>query len=1108
MKRIVSGLLVFATYWSMFVPFASMAEAQTVSDARDNRGKDVPQGLTFSLSEGSDGAETRATQQLQPADPLSPDDAANLLKRLPEIKPEVNDQAEFAKRLGTLPAPKTGRQVPVKFPSDEGRGTPKINPGTSLEVIRYSPEGEISLAPDLSVTFSQPMVAVTSQEEAAKYAPVELTPPVEGRWRWLGTKTLMFDTDKRFPMATKFTARIPAGTRAANGQTLGKDVVWTFTTPPPKVEQMIPNGLVMRRDALMFVSFDQAVSPEAVLKTITVTGSGKKIATRLATSEEIDQDSNISFHSKQAQPGRWLAFRAINADGSTVDALPPAASIKVSIDVGTASAEGPLRTSKAQTYSFTTYGPFRFARAYCGWAQNTNCTPFHDWYLEFNNPIDAQKFSKEMVTVEPAVPGLNIYPQGNNLYFQGYKKGRTNYTIKVDGALTDTFGQKLGQTASAVIRVGSADPNLYAQGGPMVVLDPFGGHSYSVYSTNFSSARVRLYAVEPKDWQAYQQYYRHLNYDDGKRPAMPGRLISENVVPIKSSADELVETRIDISPGLKEGFGSVIVDVEPADKNAPVTQRGQNWHVLSWLQSTQIGLDAFVDNTELVGFATDLKTGKPLSGVELSIYPNGAVAGGQSSVVGGEKGWFEWAWDVVAGSGGPQADEVESFDADGGVIETDPVEPAQSNQTGVDGILRLSLPPSQSATNVLIARRGADVAFLPENSDSIWQDTGSWFKKSDGDSLRWFVFDDRNMYRPKEEVAVKGYLRRVTGGKLGDVEGLGDAASGLKWSVKDARDNEIASGTGSLNAFGAFDFKFKLPDNANLGYSRIELSTDSGLSGNSYTHQFQIQEFRRPEFEVTTKVDSAAPHFVGGKADLSVEAKYYAGGGLASAETNWTVTATATNYTPPNRGDYTFGTWSPWWRLYDYGDFSGRRTYGGGKTETFKGVTDASGRHQLKIDFQSVNPPRPYNVRASASVQDVNRQTWSSTAELLVHPADLYVGIKTPRTFVQKGEKIVVESIVTDIDGKLIAGRNVDIRAVLKDWQFDKGSWNEVTIDEQTCSVRSAETAQKCEFVAKQGGRYTITATVMDDRERFNESEITVWVPGGKQPPKRNVEQE
>lgn len=110
--------------------------------------------------------------------------------------------------------------------------------------------------------------------------------------------------------------------------------------------------------------------------------------------------------------------------------------------------------------------------------------------------------------------------------------------------------------------------------------------------------------------------------------------------------------------------------------------------------------------------------------------------------------------------------------------------------------------------NLLIARKGKDIAFLPEHSDYYdGRNTGNWYRKPDYDSLRWFVFDDRGMYKPNEEVAVKGYLRKITGGKLGDVEGFGDAASGLTWSVKDPRDNEIAKGTGNINAFGAFDFK-------------------------------------------------------------------------------------------------------------------------------------------------------------------------------------------------------------------------------------------------------------------------------------------------------------
>ncbi|MBC7899442.1 MAG: Ig-like domain-containing protein, partial [Saprospiraceae bacterium] len=293
--------------------------------------KDTPAGLKFRLSEGAEGAETRVKQTAAETDPLSDIDVSGVLKRIPQIKSDPSDQTDFAKRIGTLPAPKTGKQIPVKFPATGEMGLPNVNTANqSLEVIRFSPEGEIPLAPDMSVTFSHPMVAVTSQEEAAKYAPVEFSPQVEGRWRWLGTKTLMFDTTKRFPMATKFTARVPAGTKSATGQTLQKDVTWTFTTPPPKVEQFLPQGQTVRRDEMMYLSFDQDINPEAVLKTISVTAAGKKIPLRLATQQEID-GSGYAYYAKQAQPKRWMVFRAINSDGLTENALPAAATITVSV---------------------------------------------------------------------------------------------------------------------------------------------------------------------------------------------------------------------------------------------------------------------------------------------------------------------------------------------------------------------------------------------------------------------------------------------------------------------------------------------------------------------------------------------------------------------------------------------------------------------------------------------------------------------------------------------------------------------------------------------------------------------------------------------------------
>lgn len=1106
MKKTLAWTLLLTIYFSSISPLSGGVQAQIVGKTMNLKMKDLPPGLKFGLSEGVEGAETREKPQIAATDPLSEGAASNLLKRIPILKPTGDDQTDFAKRMGSLPAPKTGSKIPVKFPADSQRQVPGVDTSGQLQVIRYSPEGEVPLAPDLNVTFSHPMVAVTSQEQAAKFAPVELSPQVNGKWRWLGTKTLMFDTDKRFPMATQFTARIPAGTRAASGQGLTQDFTWTFTTPPPKAETMWPNGGVTRRDALMFVGFDQAIDPASVLKTISVTGGNKKLTIRLATQDEIDRDGSIAYYAKQAQPGRWLAFRAINTNGGPEDALPPASSIRVTIGKGTPSAEGPLTTTKEQSFGFSTYGPMKYRTGYCGWRENKNCTPFENWTLEFTNSIDSSKFNREMVKIEPAVEGLNIYPSGGNIYIQGYKKGRATYKITVDGELQDIFGQKLGEPLTASIKVGSADANLYAQGGFMTVLDPTAKPSFSIYSTNHRSVKVKLYKVEPTDWYPYREHIRRMNYDDGRRPAIPGRVVFDREVPIENRPDEMVETRIDISKALDGGFGSVIIDVEPIVKR----DKYDRTRIISWLQATQIGLDAFVDREELVGFATDLATGKPLSGVELSIYPNGP---GQviSQNTADAPGILESARDWV---GSWFSDEEErGFRAsgpNGESAEVDTSEPVQSNLTPTSGLLRLGLPAEGSGgPSMLIAKRGRDIAFLPENSEYYWQDSGSWYKRDAGRTLRWFVFDDRKMYKPNEEVSLKGWIRSIDLDKLGDIEPLG-AGGRLQYRISDSRGNEIGAGETTLNPFGGFDLKAKLADNVNLGGANVSFTLSAAEGGiqSSHNHQFQIQEFRRPEFEVTSRVETAAPHFVGGHAMLAVEAKYYAGGALANADTNWTVTARATNYTPPNRDDYVFGSWTPWWR-YSGGDVSfGRGGHVGGTSQSFKGITDAGGKHILKVDFQSVNPPRPYAITAASSVQDVNRQTWSSTTSLLVHPSSLYIGIKAARTFVQKGENIEIASIVSDIDGNLIAGRTAEIKAVLKDWRFDKGAWKEETVDEQVCTITSSTQPQNCRFVAKQGGRYTITAVVMDDRERFNESELTVWVPGGKTPPKRGVEQE
>ncbi len=400
----------------------------------------------------------------------------------------------------------------------------------------------------------------------------------------------------------------------------------------------------------------------------------------------------------------------------------------------------------------------------------------------------------------------------------------------------------------------------------------------------------------------------------------------------------------------------------------------------------------------------------------------------------------------------------------------------------------------------LIARNETDAALLFEENN--FSSERSWSREPQFESLRWFVFDDRKIYRPGETVSIKGYLRRLTAGTITDIEELGDAVRGLSYVLKDSRGSEILKGKAELNIFGAFDLQLKLPETLNLGAQKLELTADSRLADRILSHRFQVEEFRRPEFEVTAKSESAAPFYVGNSATVSVEAKYYAGGGLVNSETNWNVTATPTDYTPPNRDDFTFGKFVPWWSE-SYESDSEQTT-----TETFKGATDGNGKHFLAMDFVAANPARPFTINAEARVQDVNRQTFASATTLLVHPSELYVGIRTGKTFVKPDETFRVEVITTDIDGRAIADQTVSIVAELKDWEQIKGEWQDVTVDTQTCQIKSGNAPVACEFKPKQGGKFTIKASISDKMERRNESEITVWAAGGKSEPTRDVEKE
>ena len=320
LKNIPALILLLQLILSPFAPLAARANANAMNEtsgetfeAAEETGAAEKRGLRFRLSEGAESDERRGPRPpAARAEKLSDAETARVLARLPEMKTDESDRQEFALRERSLPAPRAGATVLRPFPAPETREAPDASDGGELKVLRRSPEGEVPLAPQVSLTFSRPVVAVTSQDEAARNVPATLTPQPPGRWRWLGTKTLIFDpAEGRLPMATEFTVNVPPGVSAAAGGGASKAVAWKFATSAPKLTSKYPESVNARRDAIIFMEFDQRIEPEAVLRALKVTAGQSPVAVRLAKDDEIAADENVSRLVKSATKGRWLALRPV-----------------------------------------------------------------------------------------------------------------------------------------------------------------------------------------------------------------------------------------------------------------------------------------------------------------------------------------------------------------------------------------------------------------------------------------------------------------------------------------------------------------------------------------------------------------------------------------------------------------------------------------------------------------------------------------------------------------------------------------------------------------------------------------------------------------------------
>ena len=386
-------------------------------------------------------------------------------------------------------------------------------------------------------------------------------------------------------------------------------------------------------------------------------------------------------------------------------------------------------------------------------------------------------------------------------------------------------------------------------------------------------------------------------------------------------------------------------------------------------------------------------------------------------------------------------------------------------QTAADGVLQLPLPESKSEHIVGVARCGNEVAAT---------DPGGWFTSQAPRQLVGYTYTDKPIYRPGHTVHLKSVLRW----RERDAVIPFDRPT-AEISVSDTNDKVVFRQTLKVDEFGAIKASFPVPMTAALGHYTVRVASGDELA----TAAFEVQEYRRPEFEVILTPEK---RFVvqGEEVIATVQARYYFGQPVANARLRYVV----------NQQPY----YSPYrWDEGAEGEEGSQYWYGDDQRIEGNLRLDAQGRGQVRVPTAVDDNGRDFSLRIEAQVMDAsNREVSGNTVVHATHGTFLLSARASGYVF-RASQSVPVSVRATDYSGNPRVG--VAARLVLERMTYRSGRYNEPTateVGQQTVTTGADGTANAALTLPSQPGSFRIRAiAASNDREIVGETWL--WVPGG-----------
>ncbi|MDO9301172.1 MAG: alpha-2-macroglobulin family protein, partial [Anaerolineales bacterium] len=356
-----------------------------------------------------------------------------------------------------------------------------------------------------------------------------------------------------------------------------------------------------------------------------------------------------------------------------------------------------------------------------------------------------------------------------------------------------------------------------------------------------------------------------------------------------------------------------------------------------------------------------------------------------------------------------------------------------------------------------------------------------------------YLYTDRPVYRPNQEVFFKGILRQN--------DDLHYSLPKVKqvYVIVEQWGEKIFAEYVPVNEQGSFSGTAQLAQDVSLGsYQIYAYKSPSTKEGPISSVGFNIAEYKKPEFEVSAAPDKT-DILAGGSVRFGLDAEYYSGGILKNARANWFIESSTYYFTPASKySQYSFMDWDR--DVY----WSPNQGANNDTVDEGEGVTDENGHLDISQTFESNENNISQQMNLYANVTDVAGNTVSGGTSVVVHQSQIYAGIRSESYVGKQGEAQPFSVVVLDWDSQPIAGQKVTVDFMERQWfsvqkKDEQGqlqwetSVKEIPVSKQE-AVTGADGSVQVDFIPSKGGVFKALVTVRDSKGNTHQASAYIWV--------------